>query len=283
MIRSEEIKDFLSTRRASITPEQAGLPNYGVHRRVKGLRREEVAMLAGVSAEYYTKLERGNLAGASDSVLGSLASALKLSDDERSYLYMLARNQAGSKVIRRTVPPMTIRPNLQFIIDQMDVATYVRNTRMDILGSNPMARQLFPWLAEAEGRPVNMARYVFLDPDARTFFAEWPKAASDTVTMLRVQAARDPFDRAITELIGELSTLSPEFRQLWAKHNISRSQLGQKHYNHPVVGQLYLNYQILNVADDPNLIMLVYNAAPDSADVEKLQILKSRILATSAR
>jgi len=283
MIRSEEIKDFLSTRRASITPEQAGLPNYGVHRRVKGLRREEVAMLAGVSAEYYTKLERGNLAGASDSVLGSLASALKLSDDERSYLYMLARNQAGSKVIRRTLPPMTIRPNLQFIIDQMDVATYVRNTRMDILGSNPMARQLFPWLAAAEDQPVNMARYVFLDPDARTFFAEWPKAASDTVTMLRVQAARDPFDRAITELIGELSTLSPEFRQLWAKHNISRSQLGQKHFIHPVVGQLYLNYQILNVADDPNLIMLVYNAAPDSADVEKLQILKSRILATSAR
>ncbi|MEN9990134.1 MAG: hypothetical protein RL508_1113 [Actinomycetota bacterium] len=283
MIRSEEIKDFLSTRRASITPEQAGLPNYGVHRRVKGLRREEVAMLAGVSAEYYTKLERGNLAGASDSVLGSLATALKLSDDERSYLYTLARNQAGSKVIRRTVPPMTIRPNLQFIIDQMNVAAYVRNTRMDILGSNPMARQLFPWLGAAESQPVNMARYVFLDPDARTFFAEWPKAASDTVTMLRVQAARDPFDRALRELMGELSTLSPEFRQLWAKHNISRSQIGQKHYNHPVVGQLYLNYQILNVADDPNLIMLVYNAAPDSADVEKLEILKSRISATSAR
>ena len=282
MNRSDEIKAFLSDRRASITPEQAGLPNFGMHRRVKGLRREEVALLAGVSAEYYTKLERGNLAGASDSVLGSLATALKLSDDERSYLYTLARNQSGSKVIRRTAPPLTIRPNLQLIIDQMDVPVYVRNTRLDVLGSNLLARALLPWLTDTIAQPLNIARYVFLDPDAKAFFVEWPKAASDAVTMLRVQAARDPFDRSLTELIGELSTQSLEFRQLWASHKIGRSQIGQKSFNHPLVGQVNLNYQALNVADDLNLVMLVYNAAADSPEREKLQILKSHALATLA-
>lgn len=275
MQRTEEIKDFLVSRRAAITPEQAGLPNFGAHRRVKGLRREEVAMLAGVSAEYYTKLERGSLGGASESVLSSLATALKLTYDERSYLFTLARNQSGSKPIKRTASSLVLRPNLQQIIERIELPVFVRNTRLDVLGLNPLGKALFPWLIPVDGVPANTARYIFLNAESKEYFIDWHKAATDAVSLLRMQAARDPYDRALTDLIGELSTLSAEFRQLWAKHSIGRSQVGQKRFNHPLVGALELNYEVLTVAEDPNLLMLIYSPVPGSIEVSKLQTLKS--------
>ena len=216
-----EIREFLTSRRARITPEQTGLPTYGA-RRVPGLRREEVAVLAGVSVPYYTRLERGDMSGVSESVLEALARALQLDDAERAHLFDLARaaQPAGARPRRRQAK-QRVRPEVQWILDAITgAAAFVGNDRLDILAANQLGRALFSELYAAPARPVNTARFVFLDPRAETFYADWDRAARETVAILRSAAGRDPHDRDLSDLVGELATQSEAFRTHWAAHNV---------------------------------------------------------------
>jgi transcriptional regulator with XRE-family HTH domain len=211
-----EIRDFLISRRARITPEQAGLPVYGGNRRVSGLRREEVAMLAGVSVDYYIRMERGNARGVSDSVLENLARALHLDEAERAHLYDLVRAANNGARAPRRQARQQVRPAVQRLLDAMTMApVYVRNGRMDVLAANRLGRALFAPLFGSPAKPTNMARFIFLDPAAPAFYQEWDRLASDTVALLRAEAGRNPTDRGLSDLIGELSTRSDIFRIRW--------------------------------------------------------------------
>jgi transcriptional regulator with XRE-family HTH domain len=271
-----EIRDFLTSRRGRITPQDAGLTVFGP-RRVPGLRREEVATLAGLSVDYYTRLERGNLGGASDGVLDALADALRLDEAERAHLHDLARaSQPAGRGRRRSAPP-TVRPSVQWLLDSMTAsAAFAENGRLDALGANALGRALYPGLFAA-GRHLgaNWARYVFFDPDARGFYADWDRAAKDCVAILRTEAGRHPHDRELTDLVGELATRSEEFRALWAAHNVRLHTKGVKHFNHPVVGELELSFNRLEVSADPGLIIVAYSAEPGSRSAEGLGLLAS--------
>jgi transcriptional regulator with XRE-family HTH domain len=281
-----EIRDFLTTRRAKITPEQAGLPAYGGHRRVTGLRREEVALLAGVSVDYYTRLERGNLSGVSDSVLEALARALQLDEAERVHLFDLARaaNTSASTARSRRHPAPQLRPGVQRLLDAMTMSpAYVRNGRLDVLGANPLGRAVFAPLFDTAARVPNIARFIFLDPAAQGFYLEWDSLAGDTVALLRAEAGRDPYDRALTDLIGELSTRSEVFRTWWAAHNVRLHRSGVKHLHHPVVGDLTLAYESMNLTADPGLRLNAYTAEPGSPSQDALNLLASWTAAPLAR
>ena len=276
MDAKSEIREFLTSRRARVTPEQAGLTSYGA-RRVPGLRRSEVATLGGVSIEYYTRIERGNLTGVSESVLEALARALQLDDAERAHLFDLAR-AAGptTPARRRRSPKQRVRPDVQWTIDAMTgAAAFVFNGRLDILAANQLGRALFSELYVNPARPVSTPRFVFLEPRAREFYADWDRAAGETVAVLRAEAARDPDDRDLSDLVGELSTKSEEFRTLWAAHNVRLHNAGVKHLHHPVVGDLSLNYNGLELAADPGLTIFVYTAEPGSKSAESLNLLAS--------
>ncbi|TML02644.1 MAG: helix-turn-helix domain-containing protein, partial [Actinobacteria bacterium] len=242
-----EIREFLTSRRAKLKAADVGLPDYGV-RRVPGLRREEVAVLAGVSVPYYTRLERGDLAGASDSVLEALARALHLDDAERAHLFDLARAaQPIGPPPRRRTTQHRIRPSVQQVLDAMTgAAAHIGNDRLDILGANPLGHALFLEMFDGQERP-NAARFAFLDPRARDFFLDWDRIARDIVATLRSAAGRNPYDRELTDLVGELSTRSDEFRQHWAKHDVRFHISGIKHFHHSQVGDLELNYERLEV------------------------------------
>ena len=275
MDNRDEIRDFLTTRRARITPQQAGLPAYGGNRRVAGLRREEVAMLAGVSVDYYTRLERGSLHGASDSVLEALAQALRLDEAERAHLFDLARAaHAPARAARKTTRPQ-VRPAVQRILDAMITApAYLRNGRMDILAANRLGRALYSPLFDDPAQPPNHARFIFLNPAAAEFFADWQRAAQDTVALLRTEAGRNPYDRAVSGLIGELSTRSEAFRQLWAAHNVRFHRTGVKSLHHPVVGDLSLTFEALDITAD-GLRITAYTAEPGSPFQDGLNLLAS--------
>jgi transcriptional regulator with XRE-family HTH domain len=270
-----EVREFLSSRRARITPEQAGLPAYGGNRRVKGLRREEVAMLAGVSVDYYVRMERGNLSGASQSVLDALSRALQLDEAEREHLFALART-AESGPRRRPAPPTTVRPAVQQVLDAIsDAPAWVRNARHDIVALNRLGRALYsPVLADPR-RPANTTRFVYLDPAAREFFVDWDRIANDAAAMLRLEAGRNPHDRKLIELVGELSTQSEIFRKRWASHDVQYHRSGQKRLRHPVVGQLDLNFESMELPSEPGLTLNVYTAAPDSPAADGLKVLAS--------
>ena len=271
-----EIRDFLSTRRARITPEQAGLPAYGGNRRVKGLRREEVAMLAGVSVDYYVRMERGNLAGASEGVLTAVAEALRLDEAERTHLFALAR-ESGARGTRRKRPAAaSVRPAIQQLLDAMtDAAAWVRNGRHDIVAANELARALYsPVLADPR-RPANTTRFVYLDPAAREFFVDYDRVANDAAAMLRLEAGRNPHDKALIELVGELSTRSELFRQRWASHDVTFHRSGQKRLRHPVVGQLDLDFEGMELASSPGLYLNVYTAAAGTPTADALTLLAS--------
>ncbi|MDP4510203.1 helix-turn-helix transcriptional regulator [Nonomuraea turcica] len=270
-----EVREFLSSRRARITPDQAGLPAYGGNRRVKGLRREEVAMLAGVSIDYYVRMERGNLSGASDSVLDALARALQLDEAEREHLFALAR-AAGPGQRRRRTSPTTIRPMIQQVLDAItDAPAWVRNGRHDILAMNRLARALYsPVLADPR-RPANTARFLYLDEAAREFFVDWDRIANDAAAMLRLEAGRNSHDRALIELVGELSTRSEVFRQRWASHDVQFHRSGMKRLCHPVVGRLDLNFESMELPSEPGLALNVYTATPGSATADGLKMLAS--------
>jgi transcriptional regulator with XRE-family HTH domain len=268
-----EIREFLTSRRAKITPEQAGLTAYGP-RRVPGLRREEVAVLAGVSVPYYTRLERGDLSGVSEGVLEALARALQLDDAERAHLFDLARAAGPMAKRRRRSAPKQIRPGVQRLLDALTGApALVQNGRLDVLGANQLARALYSELFRDPTRPANHARFNFLNPRAHDLYPDWERGADDAVALLRAEAGRDPYDRELTDLIGELSTRSEEFRARWADHNVRLHQTGAKRFHHPVVGELTLTFEMMELAADPGLNLLTFTAEPDSTSDEALNLL----------
>jgi transcriptional regulator with XRE-family HTH domain len=273
-----EIRDFLTSRRARISVEETGLPSYGA-RRVPGLRREEVAILAGVSVAYYTRLERGDMSGVSESVLEALARALRLDEAERAHLFDLARAAKPSNAQRRRrAPRQRLRPSVQHILDGITgAAAIVHNARLDNLAANQLGHAFYSdQFATARGPgPVNSARYVFLEPSARDFYADWNRAASDIVAILRYAAGRDPYDRDLSDLVGELSTRSEEFRTHWAAHNVRLHDTGVKDYHHSVVGDLTLTYNRLELSADPGLTMTVWTAEPGSKSADALSLLGS--------
>jgi transcriptional regulator with XRE-family HTH domain len=272
----QEIREFLTSRRARITPEQAGLTSYG-SRRVPGLRREEVAVLAGVSAPYYTRLERGDMSGVSESVLDALARALELDDAERAHLFDLARAaQPTAARPRRRQAKQRVRAEVQWSLDAITgAAAFVGNERLDLLAANELGLALFSELYAAPARPVNTARFVFLDPRAEAFFGDWDRVAAESVAILRSAAGRDPYNRELSDLVGELATQSEAFRARWAMHNVRFHSTGVKHLNHPVVGELHLTYNRLDLAADPGLTIFTYTAEPGSRSEEGLKLLGS--------
>jgi transcriptional regulator with XRE-family HTH domain len=270
-----EIRQFLASRRARITPEQAGLPAYGGNRRVPGLRREEVALLAGVSVDYYTRLERGNLGGVSETVLDAVARALQLDEAERGHLFDLARAANPTARPRRGAVKQGVPPSVQRIMDALDAPADVRNGRGDILAANRLGYALYSELFVDSVRPANVARFLFLSPRAREFFPDWEGVANDLVASLRTVAGRNPHDRALQDLVGELSTRSQEFRTRWAAHNVRQHQTGRKRLHHPVVGDLELTYEVLALPADPGLSLVVYGAEPGSASQDGLRLLAS--------
>ena len=271
---TNQIAEFLTTRRARVTPEQVGLPTYGA-RCVPGLRREEVASLAGVSVEYYRRLERGNAGGVSDGVLEALASALQLDNAERAHLHHLARAANPIAPRRRRPTQQRIRPIVQLILDSVTAPAIVRNSRVDYLAANQLGRALYAPLFDSREQPANSARFTFLDPGAQAFYRDWERVAKDLVAHLRSQAGRNPYDRGLSDLVGELSTRSDEFRTWWAAHNVRYHQTGSKRIHHPVVGDLELDYEVMELAADAGLTMSVYSAEPDSRSRQAVDLLAS--------
>ncbi|WP_435110973.1 helix-turn-helix domain-containing protein [Nocardiopsis synnemataformans] len=283
MDNRDEVRAFLMSRRARLTPPDVGLPDVG-RRRVPGLRREEVAILAGVSSEYYAQLERGNLTGVSDSVLDALSRALRLDEVEQLHLFNLARAASGPRRPRRAPAPR-IRPSVQRLLDTLTgTPALVRNDRLDIVAANPLGQALlapvFAQAAATPGRLPNTARYAFLDPTAREFYADWDGVAHDGVAALRAHAGKNPHDRALTDLIGELSTRSHEFRQLWATYDVTLHRSGAKRLMHPVVGELVLDFDSMALTQDEGLTFVTYSAAPDSPSAETLALLASWAVTT---
>ena len=276
MDTKKEIREFLTSRRARITPEQAGLRSYG-SRRVPGLRREEVAVLAGVSVPYYTRLERGDMSGVSQSVLEALARALELDDAERAHLFDLARAaQPTGAPPRRRQAKQRVRPEVQWTLDAITgAAAFVCNQRLDILAANQLGHALFSELYTTAARPVNNARFVFLDPRAEMFYADWERVAGECVAILRWAAGRDPHDRNLSDLVGELATQSELFRTRWAAHDVRFHNTGVKTFNHPFVGELSLTYNRLDLPADHGLTIFTYTAEPSSRSEEALKLLGS--------
>lgn len=274
-----EVREFLMSRRARLTPDAAGLPT-STNRRVAGLRRSEVAGLAGVSVEYYAKLERGAIAGASASVLDALARALQLDETERAHLLDLARAADGiptsGRARRRPVRPAQPRPSLQWALDAMSGSVaFVRDPRQNLIAVNALGRAFYSPVIGDGGRTPNLARFQFLDPAAREFYPDWELFAEMCVGIMRSEAGRDPHDSALQDLVGELSTHSETFRALWAAHNVRTHGTGTKRFVHPIVGELTLAYEELAVTAEPGNVMLVYTAEPGSPSAERLALLAS--------
>ncbi|GAB3837992.1 helix-turn-helix transcriptional regulator [Dactylosporangium cerinum] len=276
MDNRSEVRAFLSSRRAKVTPEQAGIPAYG-SRRVAGLRRGEVAALAGVSVEYYTRLERGNLAGVSDSVLDGVARALQLNETETAHLHLLARAagpQSARTRARRDKAP-EIRPTIRRVLDSMTgVPAFLRNHRFDILAANPLGMALYaPMFATGTALPVNSTRFTFLDPHAQAFYPQWALVARAAVAALRTAAAQHPHDQHLVNLIGELSMRSEPFRGWWAAQDVYVHRHGVKHFRHPAVGDLELDFEALELPGDDPLVVLTYTAEPGTPSGDGLQLL----------
>ncbi len=270
-----EAREFLTTRRARITPDQAGLPAFGGNRRVAGLRREEVALLAGVSVDYYTRLERGDLSGASDTVLDALARALQLDEAETAHLFDLARASHASPLARKPRKRAEeLRPSLQRLLDAITEApAIIRNNYFDLVAANRLGRALYaPVFAEPT---PNSARFAFLNPGAPAFYDDWDRVTKDLVATLRGEAGRNPTDKRLSDLVGELSTRSEHFRTLWAAHNVRFHRTGIKKLHHPVVGDIELAYEALDLPGDPGLSLSAYTALPGSPSEDALKLLAS--------
>ena len=270
----QEIRNFLMTRRAAVTPDQAGLPYGGGDRRVPGLRREEVAMLAGLSVEYYTRIERGKIAGASESVLEAISRTLQLDEDERAHLYDLVRALAHSPRRRPASGPPRITDSVRLVLDSMVVPALVQNDRLDILAVNDLGGALYRILLQAGTRP-NFARFAFLDPRAEEFYPDIDAARDLVVSVLRATAGRDPLDRRTTELVGELSTLNSDFAARWARHDVLRHVQGVKVIQHPEVGRLELAYNDFALPGAPGLSMTTYTAEPGTTTADGLVLLEA--------
>ncbi|RZU16400.1 helix-turn-helix protein [Kribbella rubisoli] len=275
-----EVREFLTSRRAKITPQAVGLPDVG-SRRVPGLRRGEVAALAGVSIEYYAKLERGALGGVSASVLDSIARALQLDDAERTHLFHLAHaadgTSAGMRPRRRAGKRWTPRPSLQWVLDNFNGPAIIRNGRMDLLACNQLGRAMHATLYDASvGEPPSFARFTFLDLDAaHDFYPDWDTAADICVAILRTEAGRDPHDKDLHDLVGELSTRSLDFRRRWSSHDVRQHGAGTKYFHHRVVGDLELAYESVDMISDLGLTLTLYAAEPGSPTAHALDLLAS--------
>ena len=271
-----EVKAFLTSRRAKLTPEHVGLTTAARNRRVPGLRRSEVADLAGVSVEYYARLERGDLSGVSESVLDALARALELDEAERLHLADLARAAGPGARTRRRPAAQQIRPSLQWVLDGMTrLPAIVNDGSLNLIGANTLGRALFAPVLADPVRPANHARFNFLDPRAHDFWIDWERAAEDAVAALRAEAGRDPFNRGLTDLVGELSTRSDAFRTRWASHDVRLHRTGVKHFRHPVVGELLLSFDVMELPADTGLSLIAFSAEPASPDDDALQLLSS--------
>ena len=271
--RAPHLADFLRAARARITPEAAGVVDDG-RRRVEGLRREELAMLAGVSVDYYTRLEQGRSKSASAQVLEAIAEALQLDDAERAHLHTIARSAPSPR--RRSRKPQHLHPATRTLLETLNEASrpaFVLGRRLDVLGQNRLAAML---IADFDAMPAserNQARFVFLDPHARELYAEWEQVAADTVAMLRMDAGKDSEDPGLGRLVGDLSIQCPEFRQLWARHRVHQRSTGTKRYHHPLVGNLTINYQALTPGDDPDQTLMIYSTEPGSPSAHALKLL----------
>lgn len=276
MDNREEVQAFLASRRQRLKPEQVGLPSFGGKRRVKGLRREEVAMLAAVSTDYYTRLERGNLTGVSEAVLEAVANALHLDEAERVHLFNLASaaNQSGRSGARRPSARSTVRPGVQRMLDSISTPAYVRNQRSDIVAANALARALFAD-AYGDGATFNLARYLFLDSRSREFYTDWESVARGSVAAMRIEAGRNPFDQALTDLVGQLSTRSEEFRVWWAAQEVKLHRTATKTMHHSVVGDIELTGEAVELPADPGLTMIIYTVEPSSPSAQALSFLAS--------
>ncbi|WP_367044561.1 helix-turn-helix transcriptional regulator [Streptomyces sp. Je 1-332] len=267
-----ELSEFLRTRRARLQPEDVGLPNFGRHRRVPGLRREELAQLAGVSVAYYTRLEQGNGRNVSGEVLDAIARALRLTDAEHAHLTHLAKPKQHKK--KRAARPQRVRPALLQLVDALDgVPAYVAGRRTDILGWNRMAAALFGDWGALPPEERNWARICFLRPESRVLFRDWDQKASDIVSFLRMDAGCYPNDPLLSALVGELSVKSEEFRSLWATHDVREKGHGVKRLHHSLVGDLTLSYETLRLPDDHDQSLITYHAEPDSASADALRLL----------
>lgn len=274
-----EVREFLTTRRAKLAPSDVGLPDIG-QRRVAGLRRGEVAALAGVSIEYYSRLERGAIAGASSSVLEAIARALRLDDTERAHLFDLARAADGIPTSGRRRRPSSAtaasRPSLGWLLESItEGIAFVRNPQQDLLATNALGRAFYTPLIGERGRTPNLARFQFLDPASRDFYPDWDLFAHMCVSIMRAEAGRDPHNRAMQDLVGELSTQSDTFRKLWGSHDVRTHGTGTKRFNHPDVGEVEFAYEELALTAEPGLAMIVYTAEPGSPSADKLRLLGS--------
>ncbi|WP_262056298.1 helix-turn-helix domain-containing protein [Streptomyces sp. STR69] len=272
--RRAELSEFLRTRRARLKPEDVGLPDFGRHRRVPGLRREELAQLAGVSVAYYTRLEQGNGRNVSAEVLEAIARALRLSDAESSHLTHLAKPKQHKK--KSSAPAQHVRGPLRQLLDTIDtVPAYITGRRTDILVWNRMAAAVFGDWSELPPQERNWARLVFLRPEYRDLFVEWEQKAVDIVSMLRMDAGCHPDDPRLSALVGELSVKSEEFRRLWATHDVKEKTYGAKRLHHPLVGDLTLHFEGFRLADGSDQILVTYHAEPGSPSADALRLLAS--------
>jgi transcriptional regulator with XRE-family HTH domain len=267
-----DVREFLKTRRARITPAQAGIREFGRTRRVPGLKREEVAMLAGVSTEYYARLERGDLRGVSDSVLNALARALHLDDAERAHLFDLARAATSPERRRRGAGQPSVRPSIARLLETMsETPAYARNACFDILMANRSCLALYDGVFSLDTLPFNLARYVFLDPQAKDFFGEWERVADDISAALRIEAGRSPGDPGLSLLVGDLATGSESFATRWARHDVRFHVSSTKRLSNSLVGEIELTGDALDLGD--GLTVIAYTAEPGSRAQEQLDFL----------
>ncbi|MDI3389884.1 helix-turn-helix transcriptional regulator [Streptomyces sp. B-S-A8] len=277
MNAQSELGDFLRNRRAALRPEDVGLQSYGSRRRVPGLRREELALLAGVSVTHYTRLEQGQSTNASDAVLDAVARALRLTEDECSHLRDLARPARPGRG-RRALPTEQAGPGVRQLIEAMtDVPAVVLDRRNDVLAWNPLGHALLAGhldaaAAESPSKRPNLTRMLFLDERTRELYADWKEEAQTALAALRLVAGRHPDDRPLAELIGQLAMQSPEFATMWSRHPVRNCVSGTKHLLHPLVGPLELAFETMQLAETGHR-MLAYSAEPGTASEAALRLL----------
>ncbi|QNE37519.1 helix-turn-helix domain-containing protein [Leifsonia shinshuensis] len=275
MSTRDDVREFLMSRRANITPAAAGIQASGDDRRVPGLRREEVAQLAGVSVDYYTRLEKGHIAGVSESVLNAVAAALQLSIVEREYLLGLARTAASSSMVTRPAErPSEVRDSVQQLLDAMTLPAIVQNPQQDVLAANLVGRAIYAPVFDLPGTP-NLARFVYLDPRARDYWVDWELSRRTSAAILRFEAGRDPLNEQLTALIGELSTLSPHFRQDWARNDVHEHRTGTKAFRHPELGVVEVAFNVFETPGTPGQKLVTYSPLPGSDTGEKFALLAS--------
>lgn len=278
--KNDDVREFLATRRAKVTPDMVGIPRGAGMRRVPGLRREEVAMLSGVSTDYYTRIEKGNLSGVSDEVLDALARSLQLDEDETAYLYDLARAaRRPTRARRQPRTPASVPPHIQLLIDSMCASPVIAlSRRLDVLAANALGRALFDVVYSSPTRrsvasAPNIASFVFLDPAAVDFYDDLDGAAATCVKILRAMAGSTPHDQHLIQLVGELSTRSEDFRARWATHDVGVHRSGTKTLHHHEVGELVLGFEELSVTSAPSIALSTYIAEPNSPTADRLQLL----------